>query len=161
MKLALFLLSSLLHYSNILHQSSGDHVNIHVGFATAAFADGADILPTPPPKYFSVPMHEVARKDLYLKAMDSGEVVVAYAEAGLDFKPHDYLTHADGLRFLSSSLTEFLKSQEREIVVPVVDDEDEMGGGNRVIGFVLIQPITPRKLLARRGEVQFDFKEGK
>ena len=47
-------------------------------------------------KYFSVPMHEVARKDLYLRAKESGEITVAYAESGLDFRTDDYLTHADG-----------------------------------------------------------------
>ena len=45
-------------------------------------------------RYFSVPMHEVIRNDLYLTTTEYGEVAVAYADRSSDFKVADYITHA-------------------------------------------------------------------
>jgi hypothetical protein len=49
---------------------------------------------------------------------------------------------------------------EREVIVPVIDDDVERNGGNKLLGFVMLQPIVPRKLSARRGEIAFDMEEG-
>lgn len=83
---------------------------------------------------------------------------------------------------MTGSLADFLKSTEREVVVPIVDDEDLKFGGSRLlgmyftfnsnhdqamyntiylmIGFVMMQSILPRKLQSRRGEIVYDMEEG-
>lgn len=112
------------------------------------------------PKHYSTPMHEVSQSELYLHVNEHGEFQVAYAGRGLDMQPHDYLTHADGVRFMSGGINAFMSSGEREAVLPVVDDDYEMGGGFKLIGFVMVQAVQPRKLQLRRGEVYFDLEEG-
>lgn len=115
------------------------------------------------PRYFNTPMHEIAQTELYLAMNDNHEVVVAYAGKGVDLKPNDYITHADGVRLLSGwpgGIQEFLESGEKEAVVPVVDDNDTKFGGHRLKGFMLLQAVQPRKLGSRRGEIHFDMEEG-
>jgi hypothetical protein len=111
-------------------------------------------------KFFNLPMHEVNQHPLYLGVSDNGEVVVTFSGKGADLRPDDYVTHADDVRLLSGSLSEFLASGDREAAIPIVDDEDIKFGGSRLLGFVMIQSIVPRKLQSRRGEIQFDFDEG-
>ena len=41
-----------------------------------------------------------------------------------------------------------------------MDDEDEKFGGQRFLGFVLLQSVRPRKLHSRRGEIVYDMQEG-
>ena len=89
-----------------------------------------------------------------------GEIVVAYTGKGADLRPDDYVTHADGVKILTGSLQEFLESGVKETVVPVVDDDDVKFGGKRLLGFVMLQSVMPRKLGTRRGEVEFDMEEG-
>lgn len=115
------------------------------------------------PRYFSTPMHEITQTELYLAMNENHEVVVSYAGIGVDLKPNDYITHADGIRLLSGwpgGLQEFLESGEQEAVVPVVDDDDIKFGGHRLKGFMLLQAVQPRKLGTRRGEIHFDMEEG-
>lgn len=112
------------------------------------------------PLYNQIPMHEVLQNNLYLTLTQFGEIVVAYTGKGADLKPDDYVTHADGVKILTGSLQEFLESGVRETVVPVVDDDDVKYGGKRLLGFVMIQSVMPRKLGTRRGEIEFDLEEG-
>jgi hypothetical protein len=114
-------------------------------------------------KHFSTPMHEIAQSSLYLTVNEDQEVIVSYAGKGLDLVPNDYITHADGVRLLTGwagGIEEFLQSGEKEAVIPVVDNEDEMFGGFRLKGFMLVQSVQPRKLTSRRGETVFDLEEG-
>lgn len=111
-------------------------------------------------KFFTVPMHEVSESDIYLGFSEYGEMVVTYAGKGSDLRPDDYITHADGVRMLSGGLTEFIKSGQREAMVPIVNDDDTQFGGAKLLGFVRIQTLVPRKINARRGEIPFDFDEG-
>lgn len=112
------------------------------------------------PRYFHTPMHEVAQNNLFLKTTKHEEIVVAYAERGSDLREGDYLTHADGIRVLNGGLLSFLKSGDKEAVVPIVDEQDTQHGGAKFLGFVLVQVVQPRKLSTRRGEVVFDLEEG-
>ena len=105
-------------------------------------------------------MHEILHNSLYLTMTQYGEIVVAYTGKGADLRPDDYVTHADGVKILTGSLQEFLESGVKETVVPVVDDDDVKFGGKRLLGFVMLQSVMPRKLGTRRGEVEFDVEEG-
>jgi hypothetical protein len=105
-------------------------------------------------------MHEILQNELYMKVSEFGEVVVTYTGRGSDLRPDDYITHADGVRILSGGLDDFLKSEEKEVIVPVVEDSDSKFGGNRLLGFVMLQVVQPRKLTSRRGDVVFDMEEG-
>jgi hypothetical protein len=114
-------------------------------------------------KYIHTPMHEIAQTELYLTINDNHEVIVSYAGKGVDLRPNDYITHADGVRILTGKpggLEEFLRSGEKEAVVPIVDDDDTKFGGQRLKGFMLLQAVQPRKLVSRRGEVFYDMEEG-
>lgn len=114
-------------------------------------------------RYFHTPMHEVSQTQLYLTMNEHQEVVVSYAGKGVDLRPNDYITHADGIRILTgwpNGVDDFLESGEKEIVVPIVDDDDEKFGGQRLKGFMLLSVIQPRKLSSRRGDVVFDMEEG-
>jgi hypothetical protein len=113
------------------------------------------------PKYNVIPMHEILQNSLYLTLTQYGEIVVSYTGKGADLRPDDYVTHADGVKILTGSLQEFLESGVKETVVPVVDDDDVKYGGKRLLGFVMLQSVMPRKLGTRRGEVEFDMEEGK
>lgn len=112
------------------------------------------------PRYFHTPMHEVVQNSLFLKTTKHEEIIVAYAERGSDLREGDYLTHADGIRVLNGGLQSFLKSGDKEAVVPIVDEHDSQHGGSKFLGFVLVQVVQPRKLSTRRGEVIFDLEEG-
>lgn len=60
------------------------------------------------------------------------------------------------------------------MVVPIVDDsEAKFGrflhiwipltrdkGGSKLVGFVMMQTVTPRKLSFRRGDIVYDMEEG-
>jgi hypothetical protein len=108
-------------------------------------------------------MHEISQTELYLAMNENHEVVVSYAGKGVDLKPNDYVTHADGIRLLTGwpgGLEEFLQSGEKEAVIPVVDDDDTKFGGSRLKGFMLLQSVQPRKLGSRRGSIYFDLEEG-
>jgi hypothetical protein len=108
-------------------------------------------------------MHEISQTELYLAMNENHEVVVSYAGKGVDLKPNDYVTHADGIRLLTGwpgGLEEFLQSGEKEAVIPVVDDDDTKFGGSRLKGFMLLQSVQPRKLGSRRGDIYFDLEEG-
>ena len=62
-------------------------------------------------RYFTVPMHEIIRTQLYLTYSEHGEIIISYADKHSDFKPRDYLTHADGIRFFTGkTIQEFIKS---------------------------------------------------
>jgi len=68
-------------------------------------------------RHFQVPMHEILQNQLYLSFSEHAEIKVAYADRNLDFKQNDYLTNADGIRFLTGkTLQEFLKSGTITIV---------------------------------------------
>lgn len=112
------------------------------------------------PRYSHLPLHELMQQSIYLKATDHEEIVIAFADKGSDLRQDDYVTHADGIRLLNGGLDNFLKSGEKEAIVPVIDESDHKYGGNKLLGFVLIQSVTPRKLSTRRGEVVFDLEEG-
>ena len=111
-------------------------------------------------RFFNIPMHEVSQFPLYLGISEHGEVVVTFSGKGADLHPDDYVTHADDVKLLSGSLSDFLTSGTREAVIPIVDDEDIKFGGSKLLGFVMIQSILPRKLQARRGEILYDMEEG-
>jgi hypothetical protein len=111
-------------------------------------------------KVFHTPMHDILQNQLYLGTTAEDEIVVKYAGKGSDMKTNDYITHADGIRILSGGLDDFLNSGEGEVIVPVVDDDDVKHGGKRLIGFVMLRSVMPRKLSSRRGEIVFDMEEG-
>lgn len=114
-------------------------------------------------RYFHTPMHEISQTQLYLTMNEHQEVVVSYAGKGVDLRPQDYITHADGIRILTgwpNGVDDFLESGEKEVVVPIVDEDDEMFGGQRLKGFMLLSAIQPRKLSSRRGDIVFDLEEG-
>jgi len=111
-------------------------------------------------KYFTVPMAEIVNTPLYLATTEYNELVVRYAGSGSDLVRDDYITHADSILLLTGGLDSFLASGEKEVVVPVVDDADEQHGGRRLLGFVMLTNVLPRKLAARRGEIAFDLEEG-
>lgn len=112
------------------------------------------------PMFNTIPMHEVLQNSLYLSLTQYGEIVVSYTGKGADLRPDDYVTHADGIKILTGSLQSFLESGVRETVVPVVDEEDVKYGGKRLLGFVMMKSVMPRKLGTRRGEIDFDLEEG-
>jgi hypothetical protein len=126
-------------------------------------------------KYFQTPMHEIIQNELYLGMTQFGEYAVTYSGKGgdlkvallflscfvdLSYQTNDLLTHVDHLKLLNGNLQDFLDSGAKETVVPIVDDEDVRFGGSRLLGFVLIQAIVPRKLHLRRGDLTFDLEEG-
>jgi hypothetical protein len=113
-----------------------------------------------PPRYYHLPMHEVTQYPVYLQTTSFQEISVSYAEKGSELRIGDYLTHADGIRILNGGLSGFLKSGEKEIIVPVIEDADEKHGGQKLMGFVLVQVVSPRKISTRRGEIFFDLDEG-
>lgn len=111
-------------------------------------------------KFYNTPMHEVTQYPVYLGVSPQGEIVVTYTGKGSDLRPDDYITHADDVKVLSGSLADFLASGDRETILPVIDDEDTKFGGHKLLGFVMIQSVLPRKLQSRRGEIVFDMEEG-
>lgn len=112
------------------------------------------------PRYFHTPMHELQQQALYLRTTAHDEVTVAFTEKGSDLREGDYLTHADGVRILNGGLAAFLKSGEKEAIVPIVEETDQKHDGSKFIGFVMVQIVQPRKLSTRRGEIVFDLEEG-
>ena len=66
----------------------------------------------------------------------------------------------DGVRLLVGGMSGFLSSGAKEAVVPIVDDEDIRAGGAKLMGFVVVQLVRPRKLSVRRGELSYDMNEG-
>ncbi len=127
---------------------------------TSCFAQYDEIIPKA--RHFNIPMAEILQQSIYLSTNDEGELVVKHASKGSDLAAGDYLSDADNIRLLNGGLDTFLQSGEKEIVVPVVDDEDVQHDGSRLLGFVKIQSIIPRRLTARRGEVDtiWDMDEG-
>jgi hypothetical protein len=115
-----------------------------------------------PTRHFTVPMAEILQQSLYISSNEEGELVVKHASKGSDFTAGDYLSEADNTRLLNGGLDTFLSSGEEQVIVPVVDDEDTMKGGMRLLGFVKIQSVFPRRLSARRGEMDkvWDMDEG-
>ena len=112
-------------------------------------------------RVFSVPMAEVLQAPIYLSQNEFGETVVRAVSKGSDFVENDYLTHADDVRILNGGLDSFIKSGEKEVVVPVIDDEaDSIHGEGKLLGFVMLTSVMPRKLHARRGEIVYDLEEG-
>ena len=105
-------------------------------------------------------MHEAMQHTIYVQLSGHNEIVVTYAERGSELKPGDYITHADGIRVLNGGLKEFLNSAETEAVVPIIDDTDDKLGGKKLLGFVTVQPVSPRKISTRRGEIEPDMNEG-
>lgn len=108
---------------------------------------------------------------------------MTYASLGSDVRPNDYITHADGIKLLTGGISSFLsryysftlrllashhtsiliiwrRSNLKEAIVPIVDEHDVKHTGSRLIGFVMIQLVKPRKLASRRGEIAFDLNEG-
>ena len=103
-------------------------------------------------RVFSVPMAEVLQSPIYLTQNEFGETIVRATSRGSDFVENDYLTHADDVRILNGGLDSFIKSGEQEVVVPVVDDEaDSIHGEGKLLGFVMLTSVIPRKLLKKRG----------
>ena len=114
-----------------------------------------------PARSFTVPMAEVLQVPVYLSQNGYGEVIIRASGKGSDFKEGDYLTHADGVRVLNGGLDSFIESGEQEVVVPVIDDEaDDQYGEGRLLGFVMLTSVVPRKLTARRGDLTYDLEEG-
>jgi hypothetical protein len=111
-------------------------------------------------RYFHLPMHEVMQYPVYLGNTGFQEIVVTYGEKGSDLRKDDYLTHADGIRVLNGGLDAFLKNGEKEAILPIVDEHDSKYDGSRLLGFVHIQIVSPRKLSTRRGEIVYDMEEG-
>jgi hypothetical protein len=105
-------------------------------------------------------MHEVMQYPVYLRNTGYQEIVVAYGEKGSDLRKDDFLTHADGIRILNGGLDAFLKNGEKEAILPIVDEQDSKYEGNKLLGFVHIQIVSPRKLSTRRGEIAYDMEEG-
>jgi hypothetical protein len=112
------------------------------------------------PRYFHIPTLEIMQSEVYLTQTEHQETVIAYSSKGSDLHPGDYVTHADGIRLLNGGLTTFLKNGDGEAVVPVIDEDSAKHGGHILLGFVLIQVVTPRKLSTRRGDIVFDLEEG-
>lgn len=79
-------------------------------------------------------MHEIMQTELYLSVNNYQEIVVSYSGKGTDMRPNDYITHADGIRILTGGLDDFMKSGEKEAVVPVIDEDDFKYGGYRLKG---------------------------
>ncbi|RYG58622.1 hypothetical protein EON64_21125 [archaeon] len=119
-----------------------------------------DALAADAPRYFHVPTLEMMQGEVYLKQTEHFETVIANAPRGSDLHTGDYVTHADGIRVLNGGLAAFLKNGDLEAILPIVDEEDEQFGGQRLSGFVLVQVVHPRKLSTRRGEVVLDPEEG-
>lgn len=112
------------------------------------------------PRYFHLPTLELQQQEVYLTQTAYEETIVAHASKGSDLQAGDFLTHADGVRILNGGLKAFLKNSDGEAVVPIVDEEDARHGGHRLLGYVLVQVVQPRKLSTRRGEIVFDLEEG-
>lgn len=120
-------------------------------------------------RYVMVNYHEAMKQDLYLATSPHNEVVITYTDTNMQDKSiptssllraRDYLTHVDGIPILTTSIAEFIQSGSKEVVIPVVDDEFSRNNGHKLVGFVIIQPITPRKISVRRGEILYDQTEG-
>lgn len=120
--------------------------------AVSAVADG--------PRYFHTPMLEIMQTDVYLTQTEHQETAISYAGKGSDLRVGDFLTHADGVRILNGGLKTFLKNGDSEAIVPIIDEEDPQHGGNKLMGFVLVQVVNPRYLSTRRGDVLLDYEEG-
>jgi hypothetical protein len=110
-------------------------------------------------KYFTVP-YDSNGDQIYLGITEFGETVVTHAARGSDLRQSDYLSHIDGFKILSGGLKNFLANDEREAVIPIVDDEDTQDGGGRLLGLLKVQIIKPSRLSVRRGEIIFDMNEG-
>lgn len=111
-------------------------------------------------RFRTTPLHGLEDTKIYLANTHHGETKVTHASSGSDFRPDDYVTHADGMKLLTGGIDGFLSSDLKQAIVPVVDDEDVKNGGSRLLGFVMIQTVTPRKISTRTGEIAFDFEEG-
>lgn len=145
------MMKSMYHRSRYLILLSLLYLTIDIIYAEVASSG---------PRYYHTPMHEVTAQPLYLKTTNYDEIIIAFAEKGTDLREGDYLTHADGIRVLNGGLQSFLKSNEKEAVVPIIEEKDTKQGGARFLGFLLVQIVQPRKLSTRRGEIAFDLEEG-
>jgi hypothetical protein len=111
---------------------------VFCGFwATFAKAEEAPAIPA---KHFAVPMAEILQQKIYVSANEEGELQVRWASQGSDLRDGDYLALADHMRILNGGLDTFISSEEKEVIVPVVDDADVAHGGVRFLGFVQVFP---------------------
>ena len=73
-------------------------------------------------KFRTTPLHDLEDIKIYLTNSQYGETQVSHASVGSDFRPNDYVTHADGVRLLTGGISGFLASGLKEAIVPIVDD---------------------------------------
>jgi hypothetical protein len=111
-------------------------------------------------KIYNTPAIELMQSEIYLSVSRYGETIVAYSSKGTDLKTDDYLTHVDGIRLKTGSINEILLENEKEIVMPILDDKDLKFGGKKLKGFITVKYVEPRRITSRRGEIFFDLEEG-
>lgn len=119
------------------------------------------------PKYSSLDLDNIHEQKIYLKATATEEIVVVSAANGsiIDIQPNDYITHIDGVKVFSGGLTAFLLNGDSEAIIPIVDDEDLLLDGNRLLGFLKIQSFSYQQkskkyaINLRRGEYIYDNSE--
>eukprot|EP01041_Mallomonas_annulata_P010676 gene10676-22283_t len=111
------------------------------------------------PTFLQTPYLDIFKGEVYVTISEFKEVIVAYADPVTSLAMKDYITLADDKRILSGSFQDFIESGDKEIIVPMIDDEDHKHGGYRLLGFVSMKSYIPRKLHCRRGDIGPDFSK--
>ena len=102
---------------------------------------------------------QIAAKDIYknkyyVAMNNSSQVVVNYAEPQGELLTFDQIVLADGKFMFQGSIQAFLESENQESVVPIVDNSDEIKGGQRLLGFVILKQFVPKTITVNRGPVE-------
>lgn len=108
--------------------------------------------------YFDLSSLDIYNQEIYIKITKHNEIIITSSKNS-NLLLNDYLIHVDYINILSENLQEFLESKKKQVIIPIVDNEDiDTYDGKLLLGFVLVQPIYPKKLGFRRGELLFHTK---
>lgn len=81
----------------------------------------------------------------------------------ISYRIGDLISHADGIPVLQDTLENYLTTlqhshessyQNFEVLLPIIDT-NPADNNKKLIGFLKVQPIFPRKITIKRGEVDF------
>lgn len=95
-------------------------------------------------EYFNYEAGNILTERIYVEVTTDRKINVVHADTGKASKASSNysITHVDGIELFVGSLARFLSLGDDVACVPIIDDEDNAGGGSRLLGFLKVQSIT-------------------
>lgn len=112
------------------------------------------------PVYSNFTLDNLIEQKIYLKVSENEEIVVAIAAENNGSSQPNYVTHVDGLKILSGGLAAFFLNNDFDsAAIPIIDDEDILNGGNRLLGFIKIETFKKEKKVITLRTGNFAYHE--